>query len=292
MDLRGNILIVDDDDESIALLKVQLKDKPFKVYFVNSAQEGMDILEKEDIQIVMSDLHMPYVDGSHFLYEVRKKHPKTTRLVLSGNTNSDEILAAVNAGHIYSFIQKPWKKESLIIAIMNGLDVQKISSERDELLMRSHNLNTKLLSLNSEIEQKYKQKGETIEILNSNISKYIIQKDISLDSFKEFLQGIFCEEDFTVYRYTDDSKMSLLVDSNPNEDLVNSLAHQDILKIVNIDTESLSELLSLSYEPKSWKLDGMNRSDDFLLVSTAKFEIFEDYMPLIRLLLSKLPSDS
>ena len=285
---KGKVLIVDDDEETIGLLEVQLKSSPFEVFYVNSAKEGLKLLEEEDIHIVMSDLHMPLVDGSHFLYEVRKKHPKIIRFVLSGNTDANEILAAVNAGHIYSYIQKPWKKESLIIAILNGLDIQKVSKERDELLIRSHNLNKRLLELNSDLEEKYKQKGQTIEILNTNISKFIIKKEITLDGLIEFLKGVFCDHHYAIYRYTDDSKMTLLIDSDNETTTVKQLDHDDILKIVNINSNDLKSLLNLSYEPVSWKLEGMNRSDDFLVVSSNKSEDYEDYFSLIRLLLSKL----
>jgi len=291
MSSEAKVLIVDDDDETISLLKVQLKNSPFDVFYVNSAKEGMQLLQGEDIQIVMSDLHMPLVDGSHFLYEVRKKFPKTIRFVLSGTTDANEILASVNAGHIYSYIQKPWKKESLIIAILNGLDVQKISTERDELLIRSHNLNKRLLELNSDLEEKYKQKGQTIEILNSNISKFIIKKDITLEGLIEFLKGIFIDHHYVIYRYTDDSKMTLLIDSMNNIDTVKYLGHDDILKIVNIKAGDLKSLLNISYEPVSWKLEGLNRSDDFLVVSSNDSREYGDYLSLIRLLLSKLRLD-
>ena len=288
MSSKGNVLIVDDDEETRDLLKVQLKDHAFGVFFAGSAEEGMQLLDDEDIQVVMSDLHMPAVDGSHFLYQVRKKHPKTIRLVLSANNDPAEILSAVNAGHIYSFIQKPWKKESLIVSILNGLDILKVSKERDELLMRSHNLNTKLLGLNSELEEKFKQKDQTIEILNSNISKYIVQKELTLESLKEFLNAVFTQKNFTIYRYSDDSKMTLLEDSSEKGQPVSSLGHEQILKIVKINADDLQELLGLDYEPISWRLEGMNRADDYLLVTDAELKEYEDYLSLIRLLLSKL----
>jgi len=288
MQTQGNILIVDDDVDTLSLLKVQLKESPFTAYFANSANEGMRLLAEKSIQVVISDLHMPAVDGPHFLYEVRKTFPNTIRLVLSGNTNPSEILDAVNAGHIYSFIQKPWKKESLIIAILNGMDVQKISKERDELLLRSHNLNTKLLNLNSELENKYQQKWHTIEVLNTNISNFLLKNEITKNCLAELLDVILNSRSYVVYSYRRDSKMTLLIESKKYLSVAASIEQKQLKHFENITAVALKELLNLPFEPQSWLLDGLNRVNDFLIVSSEKWNNLDDYLALIRLFLSKV----
>lgn len=193
MEKRGNLLIVDDDSETLSLLKVQLKGQPFDIFTATTPTEGMKILQRESIQVVLSDLQMPSMDGPMFLSEVKSAHPNVIRLVLSGHSDTNEILAAVNSGHIYSYICKPWKKETLIITILNSLDVHLLSRERDQLLLRSHELNGKLLDLNKNLEEKYKEKTKVLECIKKVHGQLMSEDGVTQNVLLGVLSKIFGE---------------------------------------------------------------------------------------------------
>lgn len=288
MSVTGQVLIVDDDDDTIELLKIHLSKEPYQIFYAKSAAEGLDILSENDIQVVLSDLHMPAVDGSHFLYEVRKTFPQVVRLVISGNTDANEILDAVNAGHIYSFIQKPWKKESLIVTISNGLEKQRMSQERDDLLMRSHKLNQQLLELNDNLEKKFQKKWHTIELLNHNISSFIFKKEVTQNNLAELLNAIFDKNVYTLYRHIGEREMVLMLDNSENQTSLKTISPESLKSVIEQGGACIKDSLQLNYNPVTWELQGLNRSDDFFIITSKKEDNLSDYLPLIRLYLSKI----
>ncbi|MDC7224925.1 MAG: response regulator [Spirochaetales bacterium] len=115
-----SVLFVDDQQEILDLLKIKLKDKPYRTYFANSCGEALALLEKETIHVVVTDLLMPDANGLTLLQRLKTEYPRVVRIVLSGLNQVTSILAAINNGDIYRYITKPWKIDDEAESIINS----------------------------------------------------------------------------------------------------------------------------------------------------------------------------
>ncbi|MFA5951801.1 MAG: sigma-54 dependent transcriptional regulator [Hyphomicrobium sp.] len=113
------ILIVDDEQRSLESLERILEDC-FDVHTAASAEEAEIILEREWVQVILCDQRMPQVTGVEFLETVRDRWPEVVRMIISGYTDSEDIIRSINDAGIYQYITKPWQPESLILSLKNA----------------------------------------------------------------------------------------------------------------------------------------------------------------------------
>jgi DNA-binding NtrC family response regulator len=133
MDHR-TILFVDDEEKVLKALQRGLLDEPYSCLFANSGKEALDILEKNEVHVICTDMRMPEMNGLELLKIVKEKYPMIVRLVLSGYTQVGMLLTAINQGEIFKFITKPWKlEEEFKLIIAQAVDYYNLRAERDQL---------------------------------------------------------------------------------------------------------------------------------------------------------------
>jgi len=148
-----NILCVDDEENVLKSLKRLFLDSEYGIHVATSGEEGLEILEKtEPVQIVISDYRMPKMNGVDFLKMVYKQWPDTIRIVLSGYADTTSIVEAINVGHIYKFIPKPWNDDELKVAISNALDRYFIRQKNIQLTRELELKNSELREMNNHLE--------------------------------------------------------------------------------------------------------------------------------------------
>ena len=128
---RHCLLIVDDEPHVCDSVHDLLR-REFRVLKANSAQEGCRIMQEEEVHIVMSDQRMPQITGVELLTKVKVRHPQAIRMLFTGYADLESIIAAINQGHIFQFIKKPWQPEDLQIA------VRQAAAEFDRLEAAAH----------------------------------------------------------------------------------------------------------------------------------------------------------
>ncbi len=111
--MRGKILFVDDERSILKALERLFFDCDCEVYFAESGAEGLKLMEKTPIDIVVSDMKMPVMDGHQFLRQVKALYPGTTRIILSGYASEHELFASIIDGSNSLYLLKPWKDEEL-----------------------------------------------------------------------------------------------------------------------------------------------------------------------------------
>lgn len=144
------------DDERIILRTIQrlFHRKSYSIIIANSAKTALEILEKTPVDIVVSDMRMPEMDGATLLEKVANSHPDTYRIVLSGYADFESTVAAINLGKINRFINKPWNNDDLINAVEEGLERTRLKKENYNLKRKIENKNKLLNSLNHDLEEK------------------------------------------------------------------------------------------------------------------------------------------
>jgi two-component system repressor protein LuxO len=132
-DSKGSILFVDDEINILDALTRSVRGLNLEVHSANSAKAGIAILEQKDIDIVISDKNMPGMGGNEFLQEVARRWPETVRIMLTAYTELDAVMDAINTGRVWSFMQKPWNNDELIITIQQAINYSEILAERSLL---------------------------------------------------------------------------------------------------------------------------------------------------------------
>lgn len=127
------VLFVDDEESILSSLRRGLIDEEYKTIFASSGLMALDMMSKNPVHVIVSDMKMPGMDGLTLLKEVKSKYPKTVRIVLSGYTQLQQLIATVNQADIFKFIAKPWKMEEEFTGIIRAaLDYHILQLERDE----------------------------------------------------------------------------------------------------------------------------------------------------------------
>jgi len=115
---RHTILCVDDEVNILNSLERLFRKEGYRSLTANNGPGALRIPEENhEIHPVIPDQRMPGMSGTEFLAIVREKYPDIFRIVLTGYTEVDAITEAINKGHIYKFILKPWNDQNLILDI-------------------------------------------------------------------------------------------------------------------------------------------------------------------------------
>ena len=126
------VLVIDDEIRSQEALRRTLEDD-FDVFTASSGEEAQRIMETEWVQIVVCDQRMPGMTGVEFLKTVLSQWPDTLRLILSGYTDAEDIIAGVNEAGIYQYLMKPWQPEQLLLTLQTAARVYRLQQENQRL---------------------------------------------------------------------------------------------------------------------------------------------------------------
>ncbi|MFU8806935.1 MAG: ATP-binding protein [Bradymonadaceae bacterium] len=147
---RGTFLVVDDEPDILDAI-ARLFRKEYNVLTAQSVDEAWGLIAKHDVQVVMSDQRMPKMSGIEFLAELRKSHPHIVRVLFTGYSNISDVINAINEGHVYRYISKPWKPVELRVFVAQAFDYYRSQRERDELLDQLSTANRQLEERNVEL---------------------------------------------------------------------------------------------------------------------------------------------
>lgn len=114
------LLIVDDDPHVLAALKRIFAEEGCMVLAAEDGREGLELLAKNQVQVILSDQRMPGMTGIEFFSRVKELYPDTVRMILTGFAELETVIEAVNKGAIYKFFGKPWDVEQLRVQIRDA----------------------------------------------------------------------------------------------------------------------------------------------------------------------------
>ncbi len=131
---KPKILVVDDEPDNLDLLyRTFFRD--YKVLRAESGPEALEILEKSGlVAVIISDQRMPRMNGTEFLSLTAKKYPDTIRILLTGYTDLEDLVEAINSGKVFKYLTKPWKDQELKALVKQAVDTHNVlKSHTDEL---------------------------------------------------------------------------------------------------------------------------------------------------------------
>ncbi|MEM1169685.1 MAG: response regulator [Cyanobacteria bacterium P01_H01_bin.35] len=132
--LKPKILVVDDEPDNLDLLyRTFFRD--YKVLRAESGPEALEILEKSGVvAVIISDQRMPKMSGTEFLSLTADQYPDTIRIILTGYTDVEDLVEAINSGKVFKYLTKPWNAEELKALVKQAVDTHNVlKSHTDEL---------------------------------------------------------------------------------------------------------------------------------------------------------------
>jgi two-component system response regulator HupR/HoxA len=126
------VLVVDDEVRSLEALTRTLEED-FVVFTAASADEALAVLRREFVAIVLCDQRMPGTSGVEFLKRVRAEWPDVVRIVISGYTEAEDIIAGINEAGIWQYLLKPWHPDQLLLTLRSAADLHRLQQEHQRL---------------------------------------------------------------------------------------------------------------------------------------------------------------
>ena len=187
---KHTILLVDDETAITKALKRLFRKCGYKILTAASGQEGLDILHtlknvaEDPASLIISDQRMPGMNGAAFLAKAKEIFPDAIRFLLTGYSDMDAIVDAVNKGKIHRYLTKPWNDDDIVLQVRQALEQLELQAENKRLEELTKQQNIELKDLNSNLDKKVKQR--TREIINK--SKNILEINKKLE--KSFMDTI------------------------------------------------------------------------------------------------------
>ena len=129
---QATILIVDDEVRVLDALEAVLATE-FRILRASSGPAALDLLRSEDVAVILTDYKMPGMTGVEMLRESQTVAPEAVRLVLTAYTDVDSLMDAVNTGHIYHFVAKPWESNELLVVLRRAVERHALAQENGRL---------------------------------------------------------------------------------------------------------------------------------------------------------------
>lgn len=129
---RHVVLCVDDEIRSLETLERTL-DEDFDVLTATSAEDALQVLEHERVDVVLCDQRMPGMTGVEFLVQVRERWPHVARLILSGYTDAEDIIRGLNEAGIFQYLTKPWHPDNLLLTLRNACRMVDLQQQNEHL---------------------------------------------------------------------------------------------------------------------------------------------------------------
>lgn len=158
---RRPILYVDDEQDNLTVFYSTFR-RDYEIHLATSGREGIEIMKQHEIHLVITDQRMPEMTGTTFLEKIIPDYPDCIRMVLTGFSDIEAIIQAINTGRVYRYITKPWDRDELKMTIDNGLDTYRLKQQNRTLLEDLKNANITL-------EQKVIERTRKIEDQNKEI---------------------------------------------------------------------------------------------------------------------------
>lgn len=182
---RFNILYVDDEPQNLISFKACFR-RFYQIYTASNAAEGINILRQIHIQLIITDQRMPEMTGVQFLEKIIPDYPEAIRMILTGFSDTDAIIKAINTGQIFRYISKPWDENELKMTIDNALNLYNLQQKNKQLIY--------------DLQQKVVEQERTLRFFQKYVPSPVVEKMLSAKEDSALFEGesrnvavLFCD---------------------------------------------------------------------------------------------------
>ncbi len=174
------VLCVDDEPNILSALRRLLRPSGYRVLVAESGAEGLELMASEQVDLVISDMRMPNMDGAAFLAAVKAGWPDVVRILLTGYADMASTIDAINRGEIFRYVTKPWVDSDMLLTLRQGLERKVLEADKRRLEALTQQQNETLRQLNESLEVKVQARTAELQKANERL------KNSFLNSIKIF----------------------------------------------------------------------------------------------------------
>ena len=160
---KPKVLLLDDEVEILKALKRVLR-KSYEISLFEKGEEALSEIQKIKPDLIISDMRMPGMDGATFLTKAKELHSNSKRILLTGYSDMESTVKAINDGEIYSYISKPWKNEEIILVLSNAYNLLTAEREKRRLSLELETKNEELKVLNDSLSEENTQTKQDLMV--------------------------------------------------------------------------------------------------------------------------------
>ena len=272
------MLVVDDEPDNLDLLYRTFR-REFQVFKAESGVEALSSLEEQgEVAVIISDQRMPQMKGTEFLSQTVEQYPNTMRIILTGFTDVEDLVEAINSGQVYKYITKPWDPTELKVVVDKATETYQLLKERTEELERCH-----AQTLLSSTLVQLSQQQQTLEQALGAIAKVFAEAFETQCSVLQLVRD--GSLDVTVGSHSNsDNSLDLSTDSSVREAIASST-----LQYAQLSDGAITAHLAIPilYQTKILALLSLQWAENYPLSEEAKSSI-EKSAQLVGLLIAAL----
>jgi signal transduction histidine kinase len=182
------VLYLDDEVNNLRSFKAAFR-RQYDIYLANDSEEAFEHIKTVSPQVIFSDQRMPITTGVEFFSAVRQVFPDPVRILITGYTDINDIIEAINKGHIYRYITKPWNENEVRVAIENAFDLyqtrRQLREKLEELEKANHELNRVIYSASHDLRAPLASSLGVIRV-----AKMEVEDELSRDYFNRIEESI------------------------------------------------------------------------------------------------------
>jgi response regulator RpfG family c-di-GMP phosphodiesterase len=167
---RPTLLLVDDEPSILSALRRLFRPQGYRILVAESGAAALDLVADDAVDLVISDMRMPGMDGAQFLERIRHQQPHAVRILLTGYADISSTIAAINGGEIHRYIAKPWDDNDILLVVREALARRDLELRNRELTELTQRQNDELRSLNSTLEDRVRRRTAEIEQINDMLN--------------------------------------------------------------------------------------------------------------------------
>jgi adenylate cyclase len=158
-----SILYVDDEEQNLISFKATFR-REYEIFTATTGKEGLEIARNNSVDLIITDQRMPEMTGIQFLEKVIPERPDAIRMILTGFSDIEVIIEAINTGRIYRYITKPWDENELRMTIENARQLYTLQKSNKNLV--------------SELQQKVEEQEKTLKLFTKYVPETIVDKTL------------------------------------------------------------------------------------------------------------------
>lgn len=163
------VMLVDDEGEVLDALSGLIAPLGCQIVTFESPVAALKHLDTETVDLVISDIRLPEMEGDCFLQEVSRRFPDIERVVLTEHSDPQATIDAINKGKISRFLQKPWEDEEVLKVVRKGFELKQLQLENEHLQQETQEKNIALEALNSALESKVEERTALLNRANQQL---------------------------------------------------------------------------------------------------------------------------
>ena len=178
------IIYVDDEEQNLISFKASFR-RDYNILTATSGKEGIEILKNNEVHLIITDQRMPEMTGIQFLEKIMSEFPDAIRMILTGFSDIEAIIGAINTGRVFRYITKPWDENELRMTIENSRQLYELQENRKHLL--------------SDLQLKVEEQQKTLKMFMKYVPEQVVSKAIEggeetiFDGEQREVAVLFCD---------------------------------------------------------------------------------------------------